>query len=81
MPTCGAVMTGQSRSHSLEVQNAIKLPQEVIAWNMVFEPERVEKLLLRILLAHHGDVLRRCLYGNTAARAQQELFNSIEHFW
>lgn len=73
-------MTGQSRSHSLEVQNAIKLPQKMIAWNMVFKSECIEKLLLRILPSHQGGVLRCCLYGNTAALAQQEFFNSIEGF-
>ncbi len=50
----------------------------MIAWNMVLKSERIKKLILRILLAQHGDALCRCLYGNTDALAQQELFNSIE---
>ncbi len=61
--------------------NHIELSQKMIARNMVLKSERVEKLLLRILLTQHGNVLRCCLYGNTAALEQQEFFNTIVRLW
>lgn len=50
----------------------------MIAWNVIFEPEGIEKLLLRVLLPHHVGVLRYCPYRTTNAHAQQEFFNTIE---
>ena len=55
----------------------IKLPQQMIAWDVILEPQGMRQLLLRVLLLQHAGVLRCCPNRITSALRRQEFFNTI----
>ena len=57
--TGGAVEIRQMLAQFGAVDEAVDAPQQVIAGNVILEPERVEQALLHHeTLAHHGSILR-----------------------
>jgi hypothetical protein len=56
---CGAVVAGRTLAQLRAIDEAIDAPQQMIAGNVIFEPELIEQALLhQETLAHHGLILR-----------------------